>query len=249
MRSTGLRNVRHGFKAAQDLGKALDAGHRFELLGHLYRHLQATREKVVDVGRIVPCGSRDLSDGEALGFDEWLNIDAAAGDLHGGLPSSSVVELHRCSSPTHEISSAQSHIDGMSRYKYRDAFSESYKALRETMTPEEIADALGKSTHMVTSYMRRGESGSIPPEDVIRKFAALCRVSPFRFMDDPRLAEAIGNEAYAALPQWQRDLLQLSARHMDGSRLSPEQWAVLVDRLGADARAMAALMDSASRKK
>lgn len=139
----------------------------------------------------------------------------------------------------------------MPRWKYRDAFAESYRALKANkgMTDEAIAQALGKSTHMIASYKRRGDSGSIPPEDVVRKFASLCGVSPFRFMDDPRLAEAFGNDAWAQMPQWQRDLLQMNARVFDGTQLPPEQWLLLMDRLAADARAMAALRESAIRKK
>lgn len=139
----------------------------------------------------------------------------------------------------------------MPRYKYRDTFDDAYWKPRadRDWSDKDVADAIGKSPHMLACYRRKGEAGSIPPEDVVRTFAALCGVSPFRFMDDPRVADGVGNDAYASLPQWQRDLLQVNARLMDGSHLAPEHWAKLMDRLGSDARAMEALLDSAIRKK
>ena len=139
----------------------------------------------------------------------------------------------------------------MPRYKYRDAFDDAYWNLREerAWSDADVAAAIGKSPHMLACYRRKGETGSVPPEDVVRAFASLCGVSPFRFMDDPRVADAFGNETWSALPEWQRDLLQRNCRVFDGTTLPPEQWQLLMDRLAADARAMEALFRSASREK
>ena len=139
----------------------------------------------------------------------------------------------------------------MPRWNYRDAFDAAYWEVRTRLdlTDSEVAEAMGCSPHTLASYRRKGNGGSIPSEDKIRRFAALCGLSPFTFMDDPRVGESVGLGAWASLPQWQRDLLQRNARLMDGTPLTPEQWALLVDRLGADARAMAALMESAKKKK
>ena len=249
MGSTGLRYDWNRSEPAQNQGKPTDAACRFQLLRHLDGHGESSGQEVVDVADSMPRILRNLSDGEAVRFHQWSYINAASSDFHPRLPTTSVAKLHRSSSATPEKYSGGEYGSGMPRYKYRDAFAESHAALRETMTKEEIAKALGKSHHMVTSYMRHGDKASIPPEDVVRKLASLCRVSPFRFMDDPRLAEAIGTDHYSTLPQWQRDLLQLNMRTLDGSKLPPEQWMRLMDRLSADARAMEALFESANRKK
>lgn len=129
----------------------------------------------------------------------------------------------------------------MPRWKYRDAFDADYKAFKKAskMKDEAIAEALGKSAHMVASYRRKGDSGSIPPEDVVRKAAVLFgHNDPFRYMDDPRVAEGVGMSVYAEMPQWMKDLLQRQARTMDGSTLSPNQWEMLLDALAAQARAI-----------
>ena len=130
----------------------------------------------------------------------------------------------------------------MPRWKYRDTFDADYLALHKQggMSHEDIAKALDRSVHTVASYRRKGEGCVIPPEEVLRRFASLTGHSPFRYMDDPRVADAVGLETYAELPQWQKDLLQRNARAMDGAELTPKQWELLMDSLVSQARALAA---------
>jgi len=130
----------------------------------------------------------------------------------------------------------------MPRWKYRDAFNADYLAFHKgsDLSHDEIAEKLGKSAHAIATYRRKGESGSIPPEDVIRKFAAMVGKSPFTYMDDPRVGDAVGLENYADMPQWQRDLLQRNLRGIDGSNLSPQVWEMLLDQLLTQARSMEA---------
>lgn len=211
-----------------------DSGCRFQLPGHRGSHRQTPMKKATDISPVMSCFPRHALNGLAGIPDEKSNINAHA--LH------SVVAIQHCQGYVDTFSIVSLHNSDMPRWKYRDAFDADYLVLHKVkgMTHEAIAEGLRRSVHTVASYRRKGEGCVIPPEEVIRRFAAMTGESPFKYMDDPRVAEAVGLEAYAELPQWQKDLLQRNARAMDGAELTPKQWELLMDSLISQARALAA---------
>lgn len=224
---------RERVEAQHHRGETGDAGGRFELPGHRRGDGQLPVKQPVNVRAVMPRTAGYFLDGKAGIPDQLRDVNAHA--------SNSVASLQKVKGLRGAKVVIAPHHFGMPRWKYRDAFDADYKAFKKSSRLDEkaIAEKLGKSPHMVASYRRKGDSGSIPPEDVIRKAAVLFgHKDPFRYMDDPRVAEGVGMAVYAEMPQWMKDLLQRQARTMDGSTLSPNQWEMLLDALAAQARAI-----------
>lgn len=220
-------------EAQHHRGETGHAGGHFELPGHRRGDRQLPVKQAVNISAVMPRPPGYFLDGKTGIPDQLRDINA-----HG---INSVASLQKVKGLRDAKVVIASHHFGMPRWKYRDAFDADYKAFKKSskMGHDSIAEALGKSAHMVASYRRKGEAGSIPPEDVVRKAAALFgHGDPFRYMDDPRVAEGVGLAPYAAMPQWQRDLLQRQARTMDWSPLTPHQWELLMDALAAQARSI-----------
>ena len=157
-----------------------DAGGRFELPGHRSRHGQPAVKQTVYIRPI-------MSRCAGYTFNGKSGIPDDLGDIytHGG---NSVVSLQNCQGSDGAKSVVGAHNSDMPRWKYRDTFDADYKAFRllTGWSDQEIATTVDRSPHMVASYRRKGDKGSIPPEEVIRKFAVLFgHNDPFRYMDDP----------------------------------------------------------------
>jgi|GEM_PF-1157652 len=222
-------------------GQIGDARSCFELPSHRRHHGQFPVKQTVDVRFVMPRAPSNLGDGEVFGPDQMCDVESHV--------LKSVASLQNCQGAhgAENWISLQNHV--MPRWKYRDAFDEDYLALKKRTgwSHEEIAGKLGKSVHMVASYRRKGESGSVAPDDVIWKFAALTGKSPFNYMDNPFLAECIGLEAYATIPQWKRDILQRNLRGLNGSSLPPQVWEMLLDSLLSQAREVEAALNAGKK--